>query len=110
MLIDTTADEVRSDLEEAGYGDLTVDKENEIMILVTDSDGEFWPSEREAEMWRKCVEAEVDLGEDETELVRKPVEGYEYREAVKEGEMVWAVSIVEFAISDHLGKALSSLG
>lgn len=108
-MLTTTPDDVRSDLEEAGYGDLIVEKENEMTIIVMRSDGEFWPSEREAEVFRKCVEAEVDLGDDETELVRKPVEGYEYREAVKQGEMVWAVSIVEFAISDHLGKALSSL-
>jgi hypothetical protein len=111
-MLTTTPDDVRSDLADAGYADLTVrNEEDEVMILVTDSGGEFWESEREAEVFRKCVEKKVDLGEDETELVRKPGEGYEsrYQEAVKDEEMVWAVAVVEFAISDLLGNALASI-
>jgi len=106
-MMDTTADEVRNDLEDAGYGHLTVDDGYEKMILVTDSDGEFWDSERAAETMQKCIEEEVDLGDDETELVRKPEEGYEYREAMRKERMVWAVTVVEFSFTDLLSKNLS---
>jgi hypothetical protein len=63
-----TVEDVRSELESAGLGDLTV-CERDMMIVVADSDGEWWGSNDEVERMRARVEGVLESYDEDVQIV-----------------------------------------
>lgn len=96
LTTNTTPEEIRSDLDDAGYGYLTVERHRENTILIKDENGDFWDAEADAERHRKHIEGKIDLkGDEMTVAVAMTVpDGYvTHSEAVRAEGYLWVIGV-----------------